>query len=233
MYEELSTEKRQYNQKELALFIVRALKTDERFKPGLEYILVTLQAYQRDSRNNPNATFPYDLEIDEIGVTIDDRCTSYTVGDSTISHPYADQGIIRAFKGRQQNKRDNRPTTTQLQGAKSNVICKSCFGIGHCISEQDTICYNLAKTHLCSLFMANEKNAKIVKDNTYRFKKDRKEKAYKSKVNKKMDTFIRKLEETGQDNSTLTPIINLAQQIMTSSTSSQSGASDDDTYDSE
>ena len=81
--------------------------------------------------------------------------------------------------------------------------------------------------------MANEKNAKIVKDNTYRFKKDRKEKAYKSKVNKKMDTFIRKLEETGQDNSTLTPIINLAQQIMTSSTSSQSGASDDNTYDSE
>ena len=81
--------------------------------------------------------------------------------------------------------------------------------------------------------MTQDKNTKIVKDNTYRFKKERKEKAYKSKVNKKMNTFIRKLGETGQDDSTITPIINLAQEIMSTTTLSEGSESDKDTYDSE
>ena len=58
--------------------------------------------------------------------------------------------------------------------------------------------------------MANEKNAKVVRENTCRLKKNRKEKADKSQVNKKMDTFMKKLGETGRDDSTVMPIINLA-----------------------
>ena len=71
LYELLSPEQQQYNKKEQALFIIRALKSDDRFKPGLEYVMFTLQAYQQDSRSNPSITFPLDLEIDEISVTID------------------------------------------------------------------------------------------------------------------------------------------------------------------
>ena len=114
-------------------------------------------------------TFPYDLEIDEIGVTIDDRCVAYTVGESSIDNPYTEQGHIRAFKGRKYDKIDHKSKPTTAQRPTNNVICKSCYGIGHCITQPETICYNLAKTHLCTMFMANEKNAKIVKDNTYRF----------------------------------------------------------------
>ena len=210
MYKALSTEKSQYNKKELVLFIVRALKSDERSKPSLESILTTLQAYQRDSRSNPDVTFPFDLEINEIVVTIDNRCISYTVGDSITTNSYAEQGIIRALKRHNYGKVDHKSKNTPTQRPTSNILCKSCYEIGHGITQPDTICYNLANAHLCSMSMANEKNAKVVRENTCRFKKNRKEKADKSQVNKKMDTFMKKLGETGRDDSTLMPIINLA-----------------------
>ena len=46
---------------------------DTRFTEGLRYVEVTLHIYQRATTITPLTYFPLDLDIDEIGVTIDER----------------------------------------------------------------------------------------------------------------------------------------------------------------
>ena len=73
LYEELSPENRSYNRREKIMFVIKALKVDNRFKDGLMYAEATLQGYQRDSQITPTTPFPLDLEIDEIAITITER----------------------------------------------------------------------------------------------------------------------------------------------------------------
>ena len=54
LYEQLSPEKRVYNETEQTMFIISAFKHDARLRPGVQYIESVLQAYQRDSRLNPS-----------------------------------------------------------------------------------------------------------------------------------------------------------------------------------
>ena len=112
---------------------------------------------------------------------------------------------------------------------KSDVVCKACSGIGHCITNPDSICYNLAKAHPCANFLAKESNLPAIKSNTYKYKKDRKERAKRNKVSTKMDTFIKKLEENGSGGQDMTPIIHMAQAIATHSDyNSDTDGSDED-----
>ena len=79
VYELLSPEKRHYNKREQALFVVQALKVNNRFQPGIEYITSTLLVHQRELRMYTATPFPLDLGIDDIRVTIDEQCPSYVV----------------------------------------------------------------------------------------------------------------------------------------------------------
>ena len=63
------------------MFVIKALKVDNRFKEGLVYADATLQSYQRDSQITPTTPFPLDLEIDEIAITIEERSDDYAVGE--------------------------------------------------------------------------------------------------------------------------------------------------------
>ena len=71
LYETLSTERRQYNKQEQTMYVVNALKTDVRFKEGIEYSLGAVLSCQQDSRTDPSKLYPIDIEIDEIVATID------------------------------------------------------------------------------------------------------------------------------------------------------------------
>ena len=65
-----------------------------------------------DIRNNPSTRFPIDLETDMIIVNIDERSTSYTVGESAVENLYVTQGTIRAFRGRKYGKQEDTPRNT-------------------------------------------------------------------------------------------------------------------------
>ena len=58
LYEQLSPEKRVYNETEQTLLIISALKYDALLKPGVQYVALVLHAYQRDSTLNPSIPFP-------------------------------------------------------------------------------------------------------------------------------------------------------------------------------
>ena len=75
------------------MFILHAITVDTRFKEGLVYVEVTIQAYQLDTRITPTTPSPLDLEIDKIAVTIDEISKANTVGDKAaapcVLNPYA------------------------------------------------------------------------------------------------------------------------------------------------
>ena len=66
-------------------------------------------------------------------------------------------------------------------------------------------------------FLAKESNLPMIKSNTYQYKKERKEKTQRNKASTKMNTFIKKLEENGQNRQDITPIIHMAQAMATQS----------------
>ena len=80
LYEFPNIKRRSYNKREQALFIFNALKKDDRFPPGSEYVESKLLVHWRESRLNISALFSLDLDIGEIDVTIDERCDNYNVG---------------------------------------------------------------------------------------------------------------------------------------------------------
>ena len=196
LYEELSPENRTYSKKEQTMFIIRALSEDARFKDGLLYVQGTLQAYQRDVTITSTTPFPLDLSIDEIAVTIDERSAEYTVGDKAttprVINPYAREAtarllesdgtpVIRVMRDRDTYRKpaydseykkssDRRGPTNP----KNTQTCIACNAYGHCITNKDTICYNVAKAQLCNQSIDDVANAQLVKSNTYRYRKDRK-----------------------------------------------------------
>ena len=97
LHEQLSPEQCQYNKKEQTMFILNALSFDKRFWDGLQYVEASLQSFQRDSRVTSSTTFPINLEIDKIVVTIDERSDDYIVGTKTqsptIINPYVKSSI--------------------------------------------------------------------------------------------------------------------------------------------
>ena len=180
MYELLSTENRQYNKQEQTMYVVNALKKDTRFKQGIDYVLVTVLGYQRDCRLNPDIIYPMDIEIDEIAVTIDERSVEYNVGEhqdsgiksNTFVNPYASSPTINVARGGTWNKKlyeknqDTRYGNQQRgKGRDNSLECKVCMGVGHCATHEETICYALAKTHMCTRFIEREENKQIVRSN--------------------------------------------------------------------
>ena len=71
------------------------------------------------------------------------------------------------------------------------------MGVGHCISNPDTICYVVANAFICNKFVDDTSNALLVKSNTYRYKKEQMEKALRRKTSSQMDGIIRKMEDAG------------------------------------
>ena len=84
------------------------------------------------------------------------------------------------------------------------------MGVGHCITSPDTVCYIIAKTFICNRFVDDTVNAALVKSNTYRYKKEEKEKAIRYKTTSRMDSIIEKMEIAGHTETQLAPIIHVA-----------------------
>ena len=210
------------------MYLINTLKQDDRFKPGVEYVVNTVLSYQRDIRTNPGISFPIDLEIDEIAVTIDERCPDYTSGEQTtavseIVNPYAAHGIVRMAKSTQPRKGWDKPK----RETNFDIKCKACLGNGHCATNPDTVCYALAKTHLCSRFLNSADSKQIIKANTYRYKKRLQERSQKYKVDSRMASAIKKLEDDGESITDMNPIIKLARAIATQASIDDSCDSDD------
>ena len=165
------------------MFVLNALASDKRFRDGLIYVEDTIKAFQTDSRVSGDTPFPLDLEITEIAVTIDAHSEDYVVGDK-ITTPRVinsydsklqmleaeDIPSIRVLKVRDDTrnnnykkggykKRDNKVRNTQM--------CKACLGIGHCITNPDTICYNVAKQQIYTKFLDTAENTQALKSNFY------------------------------------------------------------------
>ena len=89
-------------------------------------------------------------------------------------------------------------------------MCKACFGLGHCITNPDNICYNVAKQKMCSKYLKITEHNSVIKSSTYRYKKDQKGKVQQLKVTSKMDGIIRSMEEDGHSTQDIAPIIHIA-----------------------
>ena len=245
LYENLSPESREYNKTEQTMFIINALRHDERLRPGLHYVESTLQAYQKDKNLNPSIKFPLELDFDEIGVLIDERSDDYIVGANTalpkfndLAHKVSDSPVIHALHRKSssyqrqdnkhdKNKRDYKPTRDKPSPI---IVCKACLGVGHCVTKGH-ICYILAKATICNSFMSVAENKDAINRNVIEFKQERKEKAYKAKTSSRMNGMIHKMYEDGSTMEQLSPIINLAQALNDGSDneyeSSDSSTSDD------
>ena len=194
------------------MFVIKALKVDNRFKEGLMYAEAPLQSYQRDSQITPTTPFPLDLEIDEITITIVERSDEYIVGEKApaprVVNPYARDNttsVIRAM-GRRNDDRKPRGKGGYLSykndkmdktKVRDTQTCKACMRMGHCITNVDTVCYVVAKASICNRFVEDTANASIVKSNAYRYKKEQKVKALRTKTSSRMDGIIRKMESAG------------------------------------
>ena len=84
------------------------------------------------------------------------------------------------------------------------------MGVGHCITNPDTICYIVSKTFICNRFVDDTVNAVLVKSNTYRYKKEQKEKTICYKTTSRMDSIIKKMEIARHTETQLTPMIHMA-----------------------
>ena len=155
------------------MFVVNTLEKDTQFKLGIEYVLATVLAYQGGCRIDPSKTYPLDLEIDEITVTIAERCQDYIVGEQSnqstgVTNPYATTPIINVAQGyRPQFKSRYKPRAI----IDKSIACQACMGQGHCATNPETICYAPTKAHLCEKFIAKPANLEVVKYNTNRYKK--------------------------------------------------------------
>ena len=215
LYKELSQESRSYNKIEQTMFVLEALVVDSWFKDGLVYVEATLQSYQRDTNIAPTTPFPLDLDIEEIEITISERSDAYTIGVKTttpcIVNTYArvidntNTPVIRTMDRRDGNRKPyDKGGYTKFKDRQSDKpkvrntqIRKACMSVGHCITNLDTIYYVVAKKFICNRFVDDTANATLVKSNTYRYKKEQKEKAIRSKTTSRMDGIVKKMKIAG------------------------------------
>ena len=114
-----------------------------------------------------------DIEIDEITVTIDKRSVEYNVGkhqdsgikSNTFVNRYTSSPTSNVARGGTWNKKPYEKTQNNRYGNQhrstnrdKSITCKACMGIGHCATNEDTICYTLAKVHICAGFIEKEEN---------------------------------------------------------------------------
>ena len=142
--------------------------------------------------------FPFNLEIDGIAVSINEISNEYTVGDKAapprVLNPYArvmdndDIPSIHALGRRDASNKpprragykrynDQQETNPKIRNTQ---IYKACIGVGHCITNQDMICYVVAKAHIYNILVTDDANAQLVKSNTYRCNKEQKDKDIRS-----------------------------------------------------
>ena len=152
-----------------------------------------------------------------------------------IAHAAHDTPIVRVMRSQQgrrpyenrkprYEKRNHQRDATPLD---SSTTCKACLNVGHCATKGD-ICYILAKATLCHLFISNPDNERIVKENLKLFRKDRKDKAYKSRTNTRLNGVIHKLTSEGASPLDLDPFMKLAHALECPSDYDYS--SDDESY---
>ena len=111
-----------------------------------------------------------------------------------------EQGGYQTYKNDRKDKTKVRNTQT----------CKACMGVGHCITNVDTVCYVVAKASICNRFIEDTANTSIVKSNAYRYKKEQQAKALRTKTSSRMDGIIRKMESAGHTEQQIAPMIHMA-----------------------
>ena len=128
---------------------------------------------------------------------------------------------IRVLKRRDDKRNSNFKKGGYKRESKvrNTQMCKSYLGIGHCITNPDTICYNVAKHQMCTKFLDNTENTQAIKSNFSRYKKDCKDKALNAKTSSKMDGIIRIMDDEGHDTKDLSPIIHIAKAMALNSDS--------------
>ena len=87
--------------------------------------------------------------------------------------------------------------------------CKACHNFGHCVTVEGSVCYTLAKTHLCSQFLSDPRHVASIKRNTLLFQQNQKDKYTKLKTVTKIDGYMRTLRDDGQSEDQLKPLVNL------------------------
>ena len=110
------------------------------------------------------------------------------------------------YKKSSYTKQDNKP-------ARNTQMRKACLGIGHCITNPNTIYYNVANHQMCAKYLDIAEHIQSIKSNTFRYKKYRKDKASRAKTSLKMEGFMRMMEDAGHDPKEITPIINIARAL--------------------
>ena len=90
-----SAQKNAYTKSCYALFIVKTLIFDSRFKDCLINVTALIQAHQREFRCNEDIIFPMERELEVIWVSIDERSDAYTVGTNATTT--APTKIINAY----------------------------------------------------------------------------------------------------------------------------------------
>ena len=83
------------------------------------------------------------------------------------------------------------------------------MGVCHCITTPDTICYVVAKTVICNIFVNDPINTVLIKSNTYMYKKEQKEKVLRSKTTTQMEDITKKMESADPTETQLTPIVHM------------------------
>jgi len=66
---------------------------------------------------------------------------------------------------------------------------------------------------MCSKYLETAENTSVIKSNTYRYKKDWKEKEQRVKTTSKMNRIIRSMEEDVQSTQEIAPIIHMAKAL--------------------
>lgn len=105
-------------------------------------------------------------------------------------------------------------------------MCKEYLGIGHYITNPDTICYSVAKHQVCTRFRESSENSQAVKLNVYCCNKDCKDKALIAKTTSKMYGIIWHMEDEGHDTKNLASIIHIATAMATNLDSNSKEDSD-------
>ena len=80
---------------------------------------------------------------------------------------------------------------------------------------------------MCCIFIAKEENAKVVKSNSYRYKKSMKERMQDRKMTNRLDGIVQKMEDNGESRMAIDPIINLAKVIHSQHTDDEDSNSDE------
>ena len=131
-----------------------------------------------------------------------------------VVNPYATDPIIRVAKGRKYDWKTKKEGNSDRKKDNLNTqTCKACSGYGHCITNNESICFAAAKTYLCTKFMENEDNARFLKSNTYRYKQLLKDRSQNKRMTQRLDGIVRQMKDGGEIQTTIDTIINLAKAL--------------------